>query len=78
MPHLKGLEGEVKLCPGAALDFGPGVIAGAGGNNHYRRLFTGPAAGETEFIVISIRFHRREPRRGAACRAPVLPITLSF
>jgi len=78
MPHYKGLEWEVKLRPGAALDFWTGVVTGAGGNNHHSRLFTAPAAGETEFVVNGNCFHKRR-LAGARQDAPLSStVTLSF
>jgi hypothetical protein len=55
-------EGERKLLPGAALDPGTGVVAGAGGDNHRRRLFAGPAAGEAELVVGGLLFHEQRPK----------------
>ncbi len=55
--HSTGLEGELKLFPGAALDLGPGVIAGTGRDQHRRGLLAGPAAGEAEFVVGGLIFH---------------------
>ena len=65
------LEWERKLLPGATLDPGAGVVAGAGGYNHRRRLFAGPAAGEAELVVYGVRFHGCKP--SGARRAVPLP-----
>ena len=65
------LKGEFELLPGAALDLGTGVVAGAGGDYRRLRLLAGPAAGEAEFVGFWLLFHGWSPA-GAQHAAPLL------
>lgn len=57
-------EWEFQLFPVAALDFRPGVVAGADGNEGLGRLFTGAAAGKAEGVGIGLLFHMAAPPVG--------------
>jgi hypothetical protein len=51
------VQGEFQLLPGAALDFGAGIVAGTDGDNDSCRLFAGAAAGEAEGVRFGACFH---------------------
>jgi hypothetical protein len=54
---IRNNESKLKLLPRPALDFGPGVVAGAAGDYDGCLLFARPTAGKAELIVGGLFFH---------------------